>query len=370
MKSLVFVSFVTTIIILLLPKESVSTIMSRRALQDIYNELNNGLTFVKRKIYRYGYKGEICLEDPIQRCSCIEILYEIKDLKPGMPTIDEQDIRTKRRAASKHYHPDKVNGLDEEVFNFLNICAEKLINPKIRKYYLEELQFCLQSCEKRQYDDGLCRNLVEDLNNRVITEGKVVPVIPFPNREFEKGMETLHVFLDNSGSMADKSRQIVTHHNRINEDNLDSHVLDIWSAQDGLTFLWEFIWDSMKNNDCADCEIIIVTDGEDNMSTGLFHGPTGFDELMLKLKERNQPLPRVYVYCDECTYEIGKYYQELSLGAGGYFCQDDNVDECCDIINSPHCDRVKLEKMYKAKYRELSEAGDIRLLPWVNKNEL
>ncbi|CAF4578601.1 unnamed protein product, partial [Rotaria magnacalcarata] len=44
---------------------------------------------------------------------------------------------------------------------------------------------------------------------------------------------------------------------------------------------------------CADCEIIIVTDGEDNMSTGLFHGPTGFDELMLKLKERNQPLPRV-----------------------------------------------------------------------------
>ncbi|CAM4837413.1 unnamed protein product [Rotaria magnacalcarata] len=202
MKSLVFVSFVTTIIILLLPKESVSTIMSRRALQDIYNELNNGLTFVKRKIYRYGYKGEICLEDPIQRCSCIEILYEIKDLKPGMPTIDEQDIRTKRRAASKHYHPDKVNGLDEEVFNFLNICAEKLINPKIRKYYLEELQFCLQSCEKRQYDDGLCRNLVEDLNNRVITEGKVVPVIPFPNREFEKGMETLHVFLDNSGSMA------------------------------------------------------------------------------------------------------------------------------------------------------------------------
>ncbi|CAF4433141.1 unnamed protein product, partial [Rotaria magnacalcarata] len=30
----------------------------------------------------------------------------------------------------------------------------------------------------------------------------------------------------------DKSRQIVTHHNRINEDNLDSHVLDIWSAQD------------------------------------------------------------------------------------------------------------------------------------------
>ncbi|CAM4852257.1 unnamed protein product, partial [Rotaria magnacalcarata] len=42
----------------------------------------------------------------------------------------------------------------------------------------------------------------EDLNNRVITEGKVVPVIPFPNREFEKGMETLHVFLDNSGSMA------------------------------------------------------------------------------------------------------------------------------------------------------------------------
>jgi pectin methylesterase-like acyl-CoA thioesterase len=85
-------------------------------------------------------------------------------------------------------------------------------------------------------------------------------------------METLYVFLDNSGSMSGSrlnkaknylksisgrlyesntnvyfvgskinSRQIATHHNRINEYNLDSHVLDIWNARDGSTCLWEFI---------------------------------------------------------------------------------------------------------------------------------
>jgi hypothetical protein len=176
----------------------------------------------------------------------------------------------------------------------------------LRKDYLEQLEFILTCCEKRNYDDELCRNFIEDLNERVITQGKEVPVIPFEEREFEKGMETLYVFLDNSGSMSGSrlnkaknhlksisgqlyesntiayfvgskinSRQIVTHHNRINEYNLDSHVLDIWNAQDGSTFLWEFIWKSMKDNDCIDCEIIIVTDGEDNQSDRSFYGSTG-----------------------------------------------------------------------------------------------
>ncbi len=42
----------------------------------------------------------------------------------------------------------------------------------------------------------------------------------------------------------------------------------------------------MKDNDCIDCEIIIVTDGEDNQCDGSFYGSTGFDESMPQLKGR------------------------------------------------------------------------------------
>ncbi|CAF1496072.1 unnamed protein product, partial [Didymodactylos carnosus] len=94
--------------------------------------------------------------------------------------------------------------------------------------------------------------------------------------------------------------------------------------------------------------------------------PAGFDELMTQLKARNKRLPRVYVYCDECTYEIGKHYQELSLGSGGYFCMDDNVDDCCDIINSPHGCREKLQHIYKQKYYDLLETGEVRQLSWMD----
>jgi hypothetical protein len=126
----------------------------------------------------------------------------------------------------------------------------------------------------------------------------------------------------------------------------------------------------MKDNDCIDCEIIILTDGEDNQSDGSFYGSTGFDELMMQLKGCNQPLPRVYVYCDECSFEIGKYYQELSITSGGYFYFDDYLDECCDIINSPHYDRVKLEKLFKTKYYELLETNGIRQLLWMDNKPL
>jgi hypothetical protein len=106
------------------------------------------------------------------------MLYGLKDLKPGMPITDEQDIKNKRRTSAKEYH-HKGNAEDEQPFNFLNLCAENLLKLKFRKDYLEQLEFILISCEKRNYDDKLCRNFIEDFNERVITQGKEVPFIPF-----------------------------------------------------------------------------------------------------------------------------------------------------------------------------------------------
>jgi hypothetical protein len=385
------------IIVLLSTQTECTSLISEQARQDIFNKLNDGSTHERRKIFRYSYKGEPCLEEPIHRCSCVEMLYGIKDLNPKIPDFDEQDIKTRRRASMKFYHPDKTPGVGNEPVQFLNLCAIKLTNPTKRKSYLDQLKFGLESYEKRNYPDSIRRDFIEDLNNKVIIRNENISHIPFEKREFEKEMETLYIFLDNSGSMTDdrlnkakeyikgisgrlyasntnvyfigskdKSRQIVTHYNRINEHTLESHILDIWKAEDGATYLWEFVWESMKDNTCADCELIIVTDGEDNMSSGKFYGSKGFDELMIRLKQRQQPLPRVYVYCIGCTVDVEKYYQELAIGAGGYFCSDENADECCDIINSPHCDRVKLQHILKGKYYELLEGNEIRQIPWMD----
>ncbi|CAF1652210.1 unnamed protein product [Didymodactylos carnosus] len=133
--------------------------------------------FAKRAVFRVGYKGEICFEDPIRRCSCIEMLYGITDLKPGVPSIDEKDIKSKRDSAAKHYHPNKLSTIDDRPFIFLNLCASKLMIPKIRKHYLQELEYSLKKCEGRNYNDELCRDIVEDLNDRIITNtvaGKII----------------------------------------------------------------------------------------------------------------------------------------------------------------------------------------------------
>ncbi len=62
---------------------------------------------------------------------------------------------------------------------FLTYVPQNLLKLKFRKDYLERLEFILKSCEKRNYDDKLCRNFIEDFNERVIKQGKEVPFIPF-----------------------------------------------------------------------------------------------------------------------------------------------------------------------------------------------
>ncbi len=170
-------------IILLLLKQSECAIMPKQMLQNVYRSLNNAFTFKKRKASRSDYREELCLEEPIKRCSCIEMLYGLKDLKPGKPIIDEQDIKNKRRASAKKYHPDNGNAKDDQPLNFLNLCAKKLLEPKFRKHYLEHLHFFLKNCEKQNYDEKLCRNFVEDLNNRLIIQENFAPTVPFQERD-------------------------------------------------------------------------------------------------------------------------------------------------------------------------------------------
>jgi len=102
---------------------------------------------------------------------------------------------------------------------------------------------------------------------------------------------------------------------------------------------------------------VIITDGGDNQSSGNFLGLTGFDALMMNLKARQRPLPRVFVFCVLKDYEddIGRRYKELTLGSGGQFCDDTNFDECCDILNQPNAVRLNLKRYFQQEYRDLLE---------------
>jgi hypothetical protein len=128
----------------------------------------------------------------------------------------------------------------------------------------------------------------------------------------------------------------------------------------------------LEKVECNDCEIVIITDGGDNQLSGNFLGLTGFDALMMNLKARQRPLPRVFVFCvsKDCEDEIGRRYKELTLGLGGQFCDDSNLDECSNILNQPNAVCLKLKRYFQQEYRDLLEQGQVRLLPWITKDAL
>jgi hypothetical protein len=385
----------------------------------IYESLKNAtdqdLNFIQDAAYSHSSDKSnnlqnFCIMEPIEYCSCIEIFYRFKNLTSNIPMYDEQDIKTKFRRAVKYYHPDhlsktkyvELNDINKP-FQFLKSCQEQLFKPKVRKLYNARLKKLLENCSHKKRSEKDCRSRIMYLNEEVILleNGGSFPVPE--SRDFNSDMETLHVFLDDSGSMRgtplikaknilqklsyrlyeantniyfigsrNLSRRILSDSIRLNEDNINSMIFNIWNAQSGSTYLWQFIWTSLESVICIDCEIVIITDGFDNMSEQEFLGPTGFDALMSKLKARNKPLPRVFVYCvsSECGDQNGTNYKELSLASGGYFCDENNYDECHEILNQPHAVRLKLKRYFQKEYFKLLEGGKVRELPWIHKDEL
>jgi hypothetical protein len=109
-------------------------------------------------------------------------------------------------------------------------------------------------------------------------------------------------------------------------DSYEPLIKSSWNAKGGATYLWEFIWNQVQNLTTKSTDLVIITDGFDNMSTGKFNGVLGFDELMLNIKQNLKIIPPVTIFCvsAECSGVKGKHYSELAIITEGCFCSIDN----------------------------------------------
>lgn len=100
--------------------------------------------------------------------------------------------------------------------------------------------------------------------------------------------------------------------------NMYYHIVSMWTASTGGTYLWEYIHHVLCGKvHSGDEEVVIMTDGQDNESDGKFSGIAGFDHMITTLKDCGNTLPRITVMCVgdvDCT----SGYEGLSRASGGF----------------------------------------------------
>jgi len=140
-----------------------------------------------------------------------------------------------------------------------------------------------------------------------------------------------------------------------------------WQANGGSTHLWEYIWDVLKDAELkADSDVYIITDGEDNQSTGEFNGLHGYIALIDSLKIRFEDkieggLPRLNIFwigaMDTSTADLRKNLRTLAINSGGELYADG-----AQFVGSQTkslSDRATFSTNQKASYNSYVASGAI-----------
>eukprot|EP01084_Bolivina_argentea_P176716 305752_1 len=375
---------------------------------------------VKRTFYGlYGKNTDIqtfCLQPRIQECSCYEMLILEKSWTPHWPKLDEVDVKRLRRQSVKIYHPDTLDqnytGNRNDPFIFLEKCFLIFQDPELRKDYRERLRTPLSALGTEDSMEPIARNIIYNVNTGFVAKHKNMDIYAAQKRNgtntAAKLIEKLYIFIDNTDTMKGKplekgkrifrsiqhrvfatptnihlidrnSRKIVNESIDLNEYNVNEYVYNIWNGNGGdakvSDYIWEYVWRSMRNEQSADCEIIVLTHGYNSYQTGhstrSYKGIDGLNQLMDNLKSNEEALCRTFIYClsDDCKQEKGKRARDLTIATGGITCDDSNFEDCNYILTSSHAERIGYEHDAKQDHVREVEDGKVKSLGWFNYSD-
>lgn len=240
------------------------------------------------------------------------------------------------------------------------------------------------------------------MNTRFLMRMRKQQTMPTPRQEASKagGVATFQVFLDASGSMGwdlngstkiQKGKDVLrslfprfastpTRVHKIGEpdgrklsrrifkdiDDLEDHEDDLiaaWSHDAACTFLWEYIYQeaSLLPQDNIQ-EIIIITDGIDNASSGEFQGLEGFQALTSSMS-KNCRISLLLL--GKARKDVTNKYRDLCMATGGFFHNYAEHSECTEIVVKfvaplmlPEGTRSLLAMEQKGRYFNMLDNGE------------
>jgi len=234
----------------------------------------------------------------------------------------------------------------EAVWSFGRSCKNALLDSDFLQEYTARVETKLRFAEKKSWGDERLSDSLEELHDELgigsaqkekvmlllddsgsmlcspLAEGKSVLERIMPR--LERAAPTVHLIGGNiwlfPPDRRRSSRQIFSETDFFTFND----VQDKWTGDSFLTFLWEYIFNAIMANPGSDQEVIIITDGFDNMSNGPFFGRQGFNHMMMQLRLEGISLPRIIVYLitDNSDFDSNfgwADYRNLATASGGDF---------------------------------------------------
>lgn len=201
---------------------------------------------------------------------------------------------------------------------------------------------------------GMCLSFVDGRWQVRLSPNDEVKAILSDNLEMTEPIDKTslcHVFLDGSGSMrgengkkgkqvlkdlfpsltltptaihlignaktgSNKSRCLYNH--MVDLEHKETAVIDSWTTVSSSTFLWQYVYEQVKDFAELRHEVIIITDGGDNASGSAFRGLAGFNELMQRMGGSKIRISLFLIGSSLSSHDAAKY-RDLCLATGGVY---------------------------------------------------
>jgi hypothetical protein len=289
--------------------------------------------------------------------------------------FNRNDVTRASKRASVWWHPDKGHGNTDESFKSFTKMRNAFAKPEVWRQYDTQVTSELEMLRKIAEEDGDQQEPVDwkKFNLRFLASlaaTKSQATDP-PQSEPEasgKSGPLFQVFLDGSRSMRDRlnsttkieraqevfkdvsPRFIMTPTivhligNKTGDDKsrpigggeetpYDAHdeeaLLSKWSTAAN-TFLWEYVHEQAAQHPGYQYqEMIIITDGVDNTSTGAFSGLDGFQELTKRMSKK---IRISLLLLGKASLEIANKYRDLCIATGGIFHHETPTSKKTDVM--------------------------------------
>jgi len=154
----------------------------------------------------------------------------------------------------------------------------------------------------------------------------------------------------------------------------EAAVLSTWVADAPGTYLWEYVYEQVKDYSDAEHEVIIITDGFDNSSPAPFDGLEGFNTLMERMKGKRIRISLILIG-NTLGQQDANAYRDLCLATGGIYCHAKDT-HCSDssyalVVKDfvaplllPDGERHALYRHQRLQYQKMLEDGNARSFPW------
>lgn len=145
-----------------------------------------------------------------------------------------------------------------------------------------------------------------------IQKGKQVLGDLFPS--FILSPTAIHIIGSVEGP--DKSRCLYQH--VVDSEYKEAEVMDSWTTLARRTFLWQYVYDQVKDFAQLPHEVVIITDGVDNDSDSCFRGLMGFNEFMRRM-DRSKIRISLFLIGSRLSSKDATTYRDLCLATGGLY---------------------------------------------------